>query len=217
MKTTSTLCMMALMVVGTSILCLAKSHDQDGWSDLSKITHKHRFTVETRDHRCISGRIIEIAPDHIALSDSSHSPAGRISPRAEVLQVMSGGIVYYSGRSSWSDISAFRLMPRKRLLVVTTVGHRSTVTPPYTISDEGITLYASGKQTIPKREIAQVYDLVEKPFSDFGEYALGELGPLVIFDPDWYVWKLHLQQRVPVLLYDASKPEDNSPMHCASK
>ena len=103
-------------------------------------------------------------------------------------------------------------------MVVTTVGNRSTVTPPYTISDEGIAFSTAGKPTtIPKSEIARVYDFVEKPFSDFGEYALGELGPLVVFDPDWYVWKLHLVQRIPVLLYDANAPENNSPMRCARK
>ena len=92
------------------------------------------------------------------------------------------------------------------------------VKPPYTVSDEGFTLQVSGKSTnVSKTEIAQVYDVVVKPLSEFGEYSLDELGPMVIFDPDWYVWKLHLEQHIPALLYDASAPEDNSPAQCVTR
>lgn len=40
-------------------------------------------------------------------------------------------------------------------MIVTSTGKTYEVKPPYTVSDEGITLYASGKSTkIPKSEIA---------------------------------------------------------------
>jgi hypothetical protein len=37
---------------------------------------------------------------------------------------------------------------------------------------------------------------------------------MIIFDPDLYVYGVHLEQYVPVLLYNASDPEDNSPTKC---
>jgi len=53
--------------------------------------------------------------------------------------------------------------------------------------------------------------------TDFGEYSLDELGPMIIFDPDWYVYGLHLERYVSVLLYDATDPEDNSPAQCVGR
>jgi len=219
MKMRSACCILALTVVATPIFASAKSPDPAGaWSVLGKITHKRTYIIETRDHRCHVGTITELTPDHLALLNSSNSPDAVIFSRAGVLRVISGRIVYYSGRSSWSDLSSLRVRGRGRLKIVTTIGKTYKVKPPYTVSDEGITLYASGKSTkVPKSEIAQVYEMVVKPLTDFREYSLGELGPMVIFDPDWYVWVLHLEQYVPVLLYNASESEDNSPLQCAPK
>ena len=107
---------------------------------------------------------------------------------------------------------------RERLKIVTTVGKIYEAKPPYTVSDDGITLQISGKSmNISKSEIAQVYGVVAKPLTDFGEYSLDELGPMVIFDPDWYVHGLHLEQYVSVLFYRADDPEDNSPAQCAQR
>jgi hypothetical protein len=219
MKILSACRILSLTVAATSIFSWAKSTDQaDPWSVLSGITHKRSYTIETRDHRCFRGKITRVTTDHLALLDSSHSPDAVIFLRADVWRVVSGRVMYYSGRSSWSDVSSLRVRGRGRLKIVTRIGKTYNVKPPYTVSDEGITLNASGKSAnIPKSEIAQVYDIVVRPLTDFGDYSLGELGPMVVFDPDWYVRSLHLEQHVEVLLYNATEPEDDSPVQCAPK
>ncbi len=161
-------------------------------------------------------------------------------PRADVFRVSTEWHLYYSSRSSWADVSSLRGEGKKivtrtgevfvskppfnysagetireRLKIVTKTGKTYEVKPPFNVSDDGIWLSASGESTkIPKDEIAQVYDVVPKPLTDGDEYAADELGPMLIFDPDLYVYGLHLEHYVPVLLYDASKPEDNSPAQC---
>jgi len=230
MKTPSICRILSVTVLGTSIYSLAKSPDPaDSWWVLNKITHKRSYTIETRDRKCVSGTITRVTADHLTAkvyaSNSWRSPDTLTFPRADVLRVTVGRIVYYSGRSSWSDVSSLRLISLRqlkigqdRLKIVMKDGKVYEVKPPYTVSDEDFTLQISGKSTnVSKTEIAQVYDDVVKPLSEFGEYSLDELGPMVIFDPDWYVWKLHLEQHIPALLYDASAPEDNSPAQCVTR
>jgi hypothetical protein len=149
---------------------------------------------------------------------STPTPNTITFPRADVLRVTSERTVYYSGRSSWSDVGSLQVKGRERLTIITTAGKTYRVKPPYAVSDDGITLYSSGKSTkLLKSEIAQVYEVVVKPLTATGEYLEEELGPMIIFDPDLYAYGLHLEQYVSVLLYDAGVPEDNSPAQCASK
>jgi hypothetical protein len=219
----STACrILAFTVLATSLSSSAKSPDQaDTWLIFNKITHKRSYRIETRDRKCVRGTITGVTTDGLTAAVSSNLPGSPNTvtfPRADVLRVAAGQIVYYSGRSSWSDVSSLRMKGRERLKVVTTDGKTYKVKPPYSVSDEGITLNTSGKSTmISKGEIVQVYDIVAKPLTDTGEYLADELGPLIIFDPDLYVYGLHLEEYVSVLLYDASDPEDNSPVQCVPR
>jgi hypothetical protein len=214
--------MLAFTVVATSLFASAKSPDQhDSWSVLGQITHKRSYEIETRDRKCVWGTITRVAVDGLAVkvytpnsSGSAHTVMFHMFPRADVLRVRSGPI-YYSGRSSWADVSSVQVKARERLKIVTSAGKTYPVKQPYTVSDDGITLDLSGKSTkLSKREIAQVYYLVPKPLTDFGDYSMDELGPMIIFDPDWYIWGLHLERHVSVLLYTAGDPEDNSSSQC---
>jgi hypothetical protein len=219
MKSSIACRMLAFTVFATSISSMAKSPDQaEPWSVLNSITHKRTYEIETRDRKCVRGKIIGVASDRLTVkvySNLSGLLDTVVVPRAAVLRVANGKTVYYSGRSSWSDVSSLHLQGREQLQIVTAGSKIFRVRPPYTVSDQGITLSVSGKSaTISKGEVARVYHIVEKPLSDGGVYAAQELGPMIIFDPDWYVWGLHLEHYVPVLLYDASESEDNSPVQC---
>jgi hypothetical protein len=214
---------LAFTVLSTSIFAPAKPPDQaDSWLVLSKITHERSYTIETRDRKCTSGTITRVTPDRLTAKvynrNSPDSPDTVTFHRAEVLRVASERWVYYSGRSSWSDVSSIRIEGRERLKIVTTLGKTYEAKPPYSVSDDGITIQTSGKsKKISKSEIAQVYDIAIKPLTNTGEYLEEELGPMIIFDPDLYVYGLHLEQYVPVLLYTVGAAEDNSPTQCAPR
>jgi hypothetical protein len=222
MKTSTTCRMLALTVLATAMLSWAQSPDQaDPWSVLNKITHKRTYTIQTRDLKCVWATMTGVNADRITAkaytSNSAGSPTDTVTfSRADVLRVKSGRFVYYSGRSSWLDVSSIGAKGRERLKIVTKAGKTYNAKLPYTVSDDGITLQNLGQPSkVSKSEIAQVYDIVAKPLTTRGEYLVEELGPFIIFDPDLYVYGLHLEQYVPVLLYNASEPEDNSPAQCA--
>jgi hypothetical protein len=141
--------------------------------------------------------------------------------RAEIVHVLAGwnaGGIYYSGRSSWADTAAFaalRVRGRERLRIVEKSSKTYDFKRPYTVSDDTIASTVSGKQVkVLKKEIARIYGIDEKPVTDNQGYALEELGPFLIFDPYFYEYGFHLERYVSVLLYDASRPEDNSPAAC---
>jgi hypothetical protein len=219
--------LLAFALLASSVESAGKSADQpDPWSVLNKITHRRIYRIETRDGKCVRGRIIEATADHLraeVYAPNSHSPnptTTAIFSRAKVLSV-AGWYVYYSGRSSWLDVRYLSLVRRmrergrERLKVVTKTGKVYQLKPPYDVSDEEITVGDSRKPTeLSKSEIALVYHIVPKPLTDSGEYAWQELGPLIVFDPDLWVYGLHLEQYVQVLLYNAADPEDDSPAEC---
>jgi len=234
------------LLLAATVLSSAKGPDPTGsWRALSRITHRRDYTIETRDRKCVWGTVTRITSDSLtAKVQGPNFFTGTVTfPRANVFRVTNGWHVYYSGRSSWADVSSLRGEGKKivtrtgkvfvskpsfnfsagdtireRLKIVTKTGRTYELKPPFNVSDDGILLSVSEESTkIPKNEIAQVYDVVPKPLTDGGEYAADELGPMLIFDPDLYVYGLHLEQYVPVLLYDAGKPEDNSPGQCEMK
>jgi len=242
-------CRVLPLFIAATVPSSARAPDPtESWWILSKITHRRSYTIETRDRKCVWGTITRITSDSLTAKEVQRLEfATRTDtvtfPRADVFRVTTGWHLYYSGRSSWADVSSLRgegskivaetgkvfvSKPpfnfsagetiRERLKIVTKAGKTYEVKPPFNLSSDGILLSASGESTkIPKDEIAQVYDVVPKPLTDLGEYDADELGPMIIFDPDLYVYGLHLEQDVQVLLYDASKPEDNSPAQCERK
>jgi hypothetical protein len=221
MNTPSTCLMLAVTVLSVPITASAKSPESaDPWLVLNRITHKRSYTVETRDRKCIWGTISLVTTDRLTATvyPLNRPPDIVTLARADVLRVALGRLVYYSGRSSWSDVSSIRAEGRDWLKIVTNGRQTYKVTLPYTVSDDGITVHTSGKPTkISKSEIAQVYYIVAKPLTANGEYLAEELGPMIIFDPDFYLYGLHLEQYVAVLLYDADHPEDNSPSQCSPR
>ncbi|HST13098.1 MAG TPA: hypothetical protein VLL05_22150 [Terriglobales bacterium] len=212
----------ALLVEPTVSSAKTPKHE-DPWLVLNRVTHKRDYVVETRNHECVAGTIREVTANHLTakiykvadLSTGILIPETVTFPRADVLRVSSGKAVYYSGRSSWSDVASIRATGRERLQVVTKVGAIHLVKPPYTVSDESISFESSRSPAkLLKSEIAQVYEIAMKPLTATREYAADELGPMIIFDPDLYVYAFHLEGYVPVLLYSASEPEDNSSAQC---
>jgi hypothetical protein len=204
-------------LVACSIFSAAQSTPLDSWSNLNKITHKRAYRIETRDLKCTWAEINNVSTDALVATvrNANDSHTVKVS-RAEVLFV-SIGSVYYSGRSSWSDVAALSAEHHNRLEVITNSGKTYRLKSPYKVTDEGITLQPAKDPIIPKGDISQLYEILPKPLTARGEFLGEELGPLVIFDPDLYKYSLHLEGSVTVIRFDASQPEDNTPAQCSTK
>ncbi len=222
----ATLVLTALAILATPAISQAKlPKKEDPWLLLNKITHKRTYSIETRDGQCVWARIKAVTPDRLTARDGqqgswSADPVVRRFSRDDVVHVGvawadGGARLYYSGRSSWIDVALLRTSSRERLNIVTKSGKTYDLKQPYTIADDGIATTSPEKQVdLPKKDIARIYAIVEKPLTDMQDYDLDELGPMIIFDPYFYEYKFHLERYIPVLLYDASQPEDNSPAAC---
>ena len=67
---------------------------------------------------------------------------------------------------------------------------------------------------VTKGDVSQVYYIREAPLSAGAEYAAQEM---VFFDPELWPYMLHIPPRIPVLLYDSSLPEDDTPVECKTR
>jgi hypothetical protein len=225
----ATLTLTALAIFATPAISQTKLPEkEDPWLLLDKITHKRTYSIETRDGQCVWARIKAVTPDRLTTRDGqqgawSRDPVVRRFSRDDIVHVgvdwaAGGARIYYSGRSSWIDVALLRTSSRERLNIVTKSGKTYDLKRPYTVADDGIATTSPEKQVnILKKDIARIYGIVEKPLTDMQDYDLDELGPMIIFDPYFYEYKFHLERYVPVLLYDASQPEDNSPTACKRK
>jgi hypothetical protein len=189
----------------------------DSWSLLRRITHDRTYVIQTRDLKCHVQKITKLTDDGLTVTDFQRysTTEGMEVPRSEVLRVSGGESIYYSGRSSWQDVHDVTVKWRDSLRFIEKDGTVHHVRAPFVVSGDAIEFQKSGKSVrIEKSHIAKVFFVAMKPRTAAEDYALDELGPMIVFDPDaWQYW-LRLEPYVPVLLYDATKPEDNSPLKC---
>ena len=171
------------------------------------------ITFIQKDGACISGPILKIAPKTLTVTQPQKPPI--LIQRPSLLQASQSDSLLFSARSSWADVQAVHLLPRESLILKLRNGTQVTGRPSE-ITDTGI-LFRYGpflKKTYPKTQIATVDYLRLKPVSTaFDEFAQ-QSPALLFFYPESYDRVSGLQGRVPVRLYDAIQPEDNTPIKC---
>lgn len=172
------------------------------------------ITLIQKDGACIIGPILKIAPKTLTVAQPQKPPIS--IQRASLLQASQADSLLFSARSSWADVEAVHLLPRESLVLKLRNGTQVTGRPSET-SDTGV-LFRYGpflKKVYPKAQIATVDYLRIKPdsaaFDDFAQQSPA----LLFFYPESYDNVSSLEDRVPVRLYDAVQPEDNTPLKCA--
>lgn len=195
----------------------------DSWQNLKRVTHERYYTVVDRKSNCTTGHIVKTNDHELTLKLPNRTYA--TFDRASVLRVSVSqaapylpprvqadiGRIYdavYNDKSSWSDL---KRVAGEEVKVVKT--DRETY--------EGRLLIAfatqieldrtGGKLEIAKGDIAQVYHLRPKPLTDDEKYNAQED---FWIDPRLWPYYLNLVPRLPVLLYDSSLPDDNTPVRC---
>jgi hypothetical protein len=191
-----------------------------GWENLSSVTRRRNYDFVTRNGRCESGRIVAIDSASVTVTvwptDSSKGSHQATFHAIDLIRITDeGSLVHdtiFSGRSSWTDIGqAGPLGARERILVVTSDG-RDHIGKSVSISEDSLTLsQAQHRETVRKSDIRRVFYLRVKPLTATAEYMVHEN---VLIDPELW-WDGLLLGKIPVLLYDASAPEDDSEVKCA--
>lgn len=193
------------------LLPLAADIPEVAWKKLGNLERSNPYTFVLRDGTCQTGKIRGVEETRIILE------SGAEVQKPNVLWVgegMSPHEVLYSGRSSWSDVR--HVEPgRLEALNVRLKSGKSMQGPVVTASESQITIKHYGRSVrIAKDEVAEVEYVRFKPVSEAHRYFAQEAAGLQLLDPKAWQYLLRIDALLPVRLYDASMPEDNSPLKC---
>lgn len=196
-------------LIATILLISAYASAQTGSASLNHISRSSTLTFVQRDGTCIRGAIVKADATTIEVEPFKQAPV--ILRRSNVLQVSQGDALVYSGRSSWNDVIATHLVPREALLVTLNSGKQLKGSP-IKRDSTGIHIRRGPETTFyPKSDIKTVDYLRWKPESDGFSYMLEEAPYMALFYPELYYRAAGLEGRIPVRIYDSTKPEDDSP------
>jgi hypothetical protein len=82
------------------------------------------------------------------------------------------------------------------------------------VTADGIEFTHGGVLNLPKGGILTVDYLRQRPISDGAEYLIQEVPVLMLFSPDTWARAAHLEPRLSVRIFDASRPEDGPMPKC---
>lgn len=188
---------------------------QSSTDSLNNVTRSASFYFVQHDGSCQRGSIIKADSNEITIRTSEQTQAAIM--RESLLQVRQGDGLIYSARSSWSDVAKAHVYPREALMVTTLTGVH-VKGKPIAVKSDSITLkHGFATTTIPKAKISVVDYFRVKPETDNFDFVLEEAPWAIIFYPEFYSRTAGLEGRIPVRLYDASKPEDNRTLDCQKR
>lgn len=189
-----------------------------GWKEVKHVNHGLNYGVVRHNGSCVVGRIAKVSDDAITIQTTAGS---KVTVAAkDVLRVEDGDHIYdviYTARSSWHDVKGMSYNEGEWLVVKTRDGqqHRGHFIEA-SDSELKLTKVKWAKDapvfTLPKSDIFSVdYDRI-KPVSSDTEYFVHE--GLGWMKPEMWPRYLGIGDRMTVSIYDASQPEDNSPLPC---
>lgn len=187
---------------------------EDGWNNLSRVSHSSSLTFIKRDASCESGTVLKADGTSVTIKRYQRPPV--TIPKQELLQAGEGGPhnLVFSGRSSWSDAINAHPGHAESLLIVMKDGERYSGKPISTTDTTIVLNTLTQTKTLTKQDILTVDYVRQKPLTDDEEYLAQEAGFLLLFSPMSYVRAAGVSLKLDVHLYDASKPEDNSEVIC---
>ena len=188
---------------------------QSGADALGSVTHSSSFTFLQRDGTCVYGKVSKADATSVIVQPFDKPPVTLQS--GSLLQVRQGNALLYTARSSWADVSGVVVYPREKFVLTLMSGKQVKGKPVKTNSDS-IALKHGLRTTIyPKAEVATIDYLRVKPPTDSFMYVLGEAPWILLFDPEFYYRSAGFAGKLQVRLYDATKPEDDTPVECRGR
>jgi hypothetical protein len=188
--------------------CFFPSVTQSQSGPLAGVTHASTFDVVQRDGSCIRGMLSKTDLKSLTIVPSQKQPI--TLQWDQLAEVSQGDALLFTTRSSWAQVIHTRLYPREALVVVTKVGKRYKGKPS-AVTDRDITMsHGLHKVVITKSDVALVDYLRDKPATDNFLFVLEEAPWALVFYPELYGRMVGLEGRIPVRIYDASKPEDDN-------
>lgn len=168
-----------------------------------------------RDGTCIDAPISAADASTVILQPNGKSPVA--IPRKDILQISQGDALLFSAVSSWRNVQQTPVYPREALVLKLDNGKVVQGKPTKVTADEIMLKRGLITATYKKADVAAVDYLRLKPESDGFDYFSQEAPGLLFFYPEFYSRLIGLEGRIPVRLYDSSKPEVPVPPKCVRR
>ena len=181
-------------------------------TDLDQVGHAASLLFMKRDSQCVQGVLEK--------SDAATVTVKRVNlpdvtlERADLLQISQGNALVFSGRSSWADVTGVHLDPLEELVVELKDGEHGRGKLVRSTASSLVLKHGLHTARYAKVEIKTVDYLRWKPATDKLDSASEKAPWSMILYPESYSRLVGHEGRLRVRLYDASKPEDNSPLQC---
>lgn len=200
------------IIAAAALLFNLRADGQSEPTTLDGFTHSSTFTFVERGGTCVYGKILKTSPISVTVQPFE-KPAITLA-KDELLHVSQGDALLYSARSSWADVSATPVYPREAFVLGLKSGKHVKGKPTKTTLDSIIFKHGFTTTLYPKSEIVTVDYLRMKPATDTFVGVLKEDPWLLLLDPEFYYRATGLPGRIQIRLYDAKKPEDDTPVAC---
>ena len=195
---------LSIAICGCFFPCVSRSQSEP----LAGVTHASTLYVVQQDGSCIRGMLSKTDQKSLTITPFQKQPI--TLQWDQLAQVSQGDALLFTARSSWAQVIRTHLYPREALVVVTKVGKRYKGKP-LAVTDRDITMsHGLHKVVITRSDVALIDYLRDKPATDNFLFVLEEAPWALVFYPELYGRMVGLEGRIPVRIYDVSKPEDDS-------
>jgi hypothetical protein len=201
------------MLLGLAVATVAiRAADvDDGWNNLRQITRERSYGFVTRDGKCYDAAIRSVNDRDVQI----HTADGRdlVLLRADILRVSDyldadQRDTVYSGRSSWDDLHRSMVRGSEYLIIVTKQGEELRSGRRLGISRDWVSI---DTKTIEKSEVQFASYVRYEPLTRWEQNV--HHAKMDLFAPK--VWfRGAFLKKIPVLMYNAILPEDNSTVRC---
>jgi hypothetical protein len=203
----------AMLIFNAGGMAIAQFHHR---KKVERVAPSTSLTFMKRDGSCVTGPILKIEPKLLTVRQPQAAPV--TIERKDMLQASQADALVFSARSSWADVEAVHLRPRESFEVKLRNG-KLMEERPLRVTDDGFVCkrFLWVKKSYAKAQILSVDYLRMKPDSDAFDYFTQEAPALLFFYPESYDRLKGLEGRIPVRLYDAAMPEDDTALKCLAR
>lgn len=212
----ATIAVVSCFVCGPNCQGKGGLKDAGSWKNLRKVTRGREYTVMTRTGACPTGRLGAVATGYLTLK----LPKGKkvTVEKQNILRVtVDPDYIVYSGRSSWADVRTYSSYPTEAVKITAKATGQQYVGKITSLSNADVTLRQSGGALkLAKDRIATLSIISYTPLSYGNDYWAEECAwmPICMLDAGLWPRMLGYRLRMQVLLFDSSRPEEDSPVAC---
>ena len=178
-------------------------------SSAKKLQRDRIYTYLLKDGSCEFGEMV--AATSQSLTVRRYNKPDLTLLLEKVIQIAQGNEIFYSSRSSWSDVQAAKIYSRETMMVVLKNGTTLTGKPKTVTADTLLLEQTFSTSTIKKQDVKSVLTLKLRPETASFGFVQEEAGFFQIFYPEFYQRVFGLEGRLPVRLYDLTLVESDTP------